>query len=281
MEFIPAEKAQTIRQSSTANLMIDSTDQQILGNADFNPWNFQIRKNAALLNGFFTRVATTEVVLSWEEPNIEADVNDEFTIEVTSTSTEYTVTIPFGFYTVAEALDALVVALNAAGTGLTWSISGSGATTGLAATAAFTVPATTLLAIQLRLVDPTSSTKSFIVGAPDLRPYRYIDFVSADLTYNQDVKDASTSETQPQVLCRWYFAWDDPPFFDTYGFPILMGYTAFSARRIFNPPKQIKWRPNQSIGNLSFRILSPGGDVVTYDGTTFSNWQMTLQVSEV
>lgn len=281
MEFIPAEKGQVIRQPSTANLMIDSFDQTIIGNANFNPFQFQITKNAAILNGFFTRVATTEVVLTWEEGNIEQGVNDEFTVIKTAGAVPYTVTIAYGFYTVEEALDALVVALNAAGTGLTWSISGSGATTGLAATGAFTVPNTTLLAIQLRLVDTTSSTKSFIVGSPDLRPYRYIDFVSADLTYNQDVKDASTSETQPQVLCRWYFAWDVMPLIDGYGFPILMGYTAFSARRIFNPPKQIKWRPNQSIGNLSFRVLDPQGAVIPYDSTTFSNWQMTLQVSEV
>jgi len=279
MEFIPAEKGQPIRQPSTANLMIDSTDQQIIG-ANFNPWNFQIRKDAALLNGFFTRIATTEVVLAWEEPNIETDVNDTFTVVVTSTTTSYTVTLASGFYTVAQCLDALVVALNAAGTGLTWSISGTGATTGLAATAAFTIPSTQL-AVNLRLVDPTSSTKSFVGESPDLRPYRYIDFVSADLTYNQDVKDAATSDTQPQVLCRWYFAWDEQPYTDDYGFPILMGYTAFTARRIFNPPKQIKWRPNQPIGNLAFRVLGMDGNVLGYDSTTFSNWQMTLQVSEV
>ena len=278
MEYIPSEKSQTIRQPSTANLMIDSNDQQTEG---LNPWNFQIKKNAALLNGFFTRIATTEVVLTWDQPNVEESVNDTFTIEVDSTSTEYTVTIPFGFYTVEQALDAIVEELNAAGTGLTWSVDGIGANCGLEATDDFTVPNTTFLAEQLRLVDPTPSTKIFMSSSPDLRPYRYIDFVSADLTYNQDVKDASTSLTQPQVLCRWYFAWDEQPLIDAYGFPILMSYTAFTARRIFNPPKQIKWRPNQSIGNLSFRVLDSTGDVVPFDDATFSNWQMTLQVSEV
>jgi hypothetical protein len=280
MEFIPSEKSQTIRQSSTANLMIDSYNQQIFGNPDFNPWDFQIRKNAALLNGFFTRIATTEVVLTWEQPNIEEDVNDEFTVTVTSTGISYTVTLPYGFYTVAQALDAIVDELNDAGTGLTWQIFGTGATTALDASAAFTVPNIGLLATQLRLVEPTSTTTVYVASAPDLRPYRYIDFVSADLTYNQDVKDASTSDTQPQVLCRWYFAWDEQPLIDTYGFPILMGYTPFCARRIFNPPKQIKWRPNQSIGNLSFRVLGTSGEVIIYDDKTFSNWQMTLQVSE-
>jgi len=276
MEFIPSEKSQTIRQSSTANLMIDSVDQQVTG---FNPWNFQIKKNAALLNGFFTRIATTEVVLNWAEGNITEDVNDEFTVTVTSTGTSYTVTLSSGFYTVEQCLDEIVDELNNAGTGLTWQILGSGATTALDATAAFSIP-NSALATQLRLVDPTSSTTVYVAGAPDLRPYRYIDFVSSDLTYNQDVKDASTSERQPQVLCRWYFAWDEQPLVDGYGFPILMGYTAFTARRIFNPPKQIKWRPNQPIGNLSFRVLDQDGALLEYDGVAFSNWQMTLQVSE-
>ena len=259
--------------------MIDSFDQQLTG---FNPWDFQIKKNAALLNGFFTRVATTEVVLAWQEGNIVADVNDEFIVTVTSTGTSYTAEIPFGFYTIEQALDAIVDQLNVSGTGLTWSITGTGATCALTATGAFTVPETQL-SLQLRLENPVSSTTAYVDLSPDLRPYRYIDFVSSDLTYNQDVKDASTSDRQPQVLCRWYFAWDEQPLVDGYGFPILMGYTAFTARRIFNPPKQIKWRPNQPIGNLGFRVLTPQGNVISYNGAqgnTASNWQMTLQVSE-
>ena len=59
-----------------------------------------------------------------------------------------------------------------------------------------------------------------------------------------------------------------------------MGYTRFVRRRLYNPPKQIKWQPNQPMGNLSFQVYGDDGDLVTAD-LLDSNWLMTLQLSEV
>jgi hypothetical protein len=59
-----------------------------------------------------------------------------------------------------------------------------------------------------------------------------------------------------------------------------MGYTPFCARRTFNPPKQIKWSPNQPIGNLAFQVLAATGEIYPNE-SLLSAWQMTLQVSEV
>ena len=58
-----------------------------------------------------------------------------------------------------------------------------------------------------------------------------------------------------------------------------MGYSPFSIRRTFNPPKQIKWSPNQPIGQLSFRVLKSDASLVPMLPST--NWGMVLQVSEV
>ena len=277
-DFIPSESGTPIRYPSTANLMIDSMD-SVRAGLTTNPFNFQITKNQSILNGFFTRVGTTEVVLNWVEPNIVTGNNDTFRVVKKAGAVSYSVTVPQGIYTVEQLLDTLVVLLNAAGTGITWSITGVGANCGLTGTAAFTIPVTALSS-QLNISNAASGTTSLISPSPDLRPTSYIDFVSSELTYNQAVKDSATSAGQPQVLCRWYFAWDEQPLFDSYGFPILMGYMSFCARRTFNPPKQIRWSPNQPIGNLAFQVLDENGNIYPNEGLE-SSWQMTLQVSEV
>ena len=273
---MPAEKGVAIRMPSVANLMVDSENRKP---AYPNPWEFQITKSQALLNGFFTRVAATEVVLDWFEPNILTGLNDQFTIEVTSTSTSYTVTLSQGCYTVEQALDAIVDGLNTASTGLTWSIDGIGANCSLQATGGFTITQT-LLSLKLSFEDSRPSATNFFLFGPDLRPTRYLDFMSSDLTYNQNVKDGTTNQYDNNVLCRWYFAWDNPPVLDAYGFPILMGYTEFCCRRLFSPAKQIKWEPNMPIGNLNFKVVDDENTLPSYElpGTS---WQMTLQLSEV
>jgi hypothetical protein len=120
------------------------------------------------------------------------------------------------------------------------------------------------------------------VGCPDLRPTRFIDFVCSQLTYPQQLKDATTQQQTRDVLCRFYFAEDSPENYDEYGFPILMGYTRFVRRRIFNPPKYIKWDNNLPVGNLSFQVYGDDGNLL--DGTEVNkernNWLMTLQLQE-
>ena len=143
----------------------------------------------------------------------------------------------------------------------------------------------TNLSNQLGLTDQVDSGFDIehLVQAPDLRNYSYIDFLSSQLTYNQKLKDASTNAADNNVLCRWYFAWDNPPQLDGYGFPILQGYTSFVERRLFNPPKQIRWESNMPIGQLSFQIVDENGFLLSATepniGAYFT-WQMTLQVSE-
>ena len=277
-EFIPTEKGTPIRYPSVANLMIDSDDRNIVKYP--SQWDFQITRNSALLNGFFTRVAATEVVLDWFEPNIRVGINDTFTVVKTSGGVSFTVTLDYGTYTVAQALDALVIKLNAGGTGLTWSITGTGPSTALTATGGYTITLTNLSAALSFNAAEASATSHYLFG-PDLRPFPYVDILSAELTYNQDVKDATTTTYDTNVLCRWYFSNDEANALDKYGFPILMGYTDFSTRRLFNPAKQIKWQPNQPIGNLGFKVVFQNNALSSAYSSISSGFKMTLQVSEV
>ena len=274
------EKGITIRPSSTANLMVDSADRP--NPTTSSPFDFQISKGQALLNGFFTRVATTEVVLEWCMNNVP-----DTAIVCDISGVNHTINVVGGLYTVSELLNEIVNLLdglsipkynfsinNAVGGGYVGIFSGAGNLD-----YSFISDDTGLLnrlGIELNQYQPEQ-----LVVCPDLRPYRYIDFVSSQLTYPQDLRDASTNKQVRDVLCRWYFADDGPEALDQYGFPILMGYTRFCRRRLFNPPKYIKWDNTLPVGNLAFQVYGNDGNIVSSPSNVEdTNWLMTLQLSE-
>jgi hypothetical protein len=116
---------------------------------------------------------------------------------------------------------------------------------------------------------------------------------SQNLTYNQDLKDATTGDTDVTSLCRVYLTYPTYSGLDGLGFPIKFGYKPDTLYRNFTVPKQVKWSNQMPIGNLSFQVLgsyqdlSSGsgvnqGRVIPFiQGITKTEWQMTLQISEV
>jgi hypothetical protein len=265
----------TVRNSSTANLLIDSRD------SGFGyPGNFTIAKKSSILNGFFSRLAVSEVVLQWNNYNVSPSFNNS-TLIVNIGGTEYTVTIAAGNYTVAECLDALVLVLNAAVGGAgTFSVTQGFGNAFLACTVAFSVEPTVLAG--LLSLNVTNALSSNPVLAPFLLPYSYLDFVSNELTYNQALKDATTTDADRTVLYRWYFAWDDNSERDAYGYPIIQGYKKFCVRKGLPFPKQIRWENNMPIGQISFQVYSSQGNLLTASETQYGKleWAMTLLVSE-
>lgn len=303
MNSFGVEKATTTRVPSTANLMVDSADRNtVLYPSAFD---FQITKNQQLINGYFTRVGLTEMVLEWCEPNITiADNLNEFEIDISgSGANTFSGTaardIPQGNYTIASCIDAIINQVNdlSGSTGFhlsfeyntvlpgQWALVGTGGVFHIGPPA--NPPARWLgsrlgLAFVVSVNNPTFGDMYPYVylNCPDLRPYRYIDFVSEELTYNQDVKDAMTQDFVRDVLTRWYFAYADVPYnLDKYGYPILMGYEQGTFRRLFNPPKQIQWNPIQPVGNLTFKVYDEDGNLLP-TSDDFTEWLMTLQLSE-
>lgn len=293
-EYTPSERATTFRQPSTANLMINSDD----GLSVLQSYNVSIQKTNAIMNGFFTRVGLTEIVLNWNVPNISTAYGNQRIIYDTSGGTPTQINLLTGGYTVAAALTQLAKKMtDASGVhgGLTWTAGLVGGLPALIPSASvyarWSEPLSELLEISsaaYALYTPTSP--NYIPMTVDLRPYKFIDFTSSQLTYAQDLKDASTSALARDVICRFYFSYDSPPSLDALGFPIRMGYTAFDLRRTFSPPKQIKWEQNLPIGNLTFEVYGDDGLPATkmtgvYDEDdndyASSSWLMTLQVSEV
>ena len=121
-------KGVDVRNSSTANFLIDSQDRSNYNETTIlstqNPLpantsaNFQISKQGQnLVTGFFTRLAMTEIVLDWSVYNVSSSLfNNDTQISVRTTSngavSNYTITLPRGNYTVKNALDALVTQMN-------------------------------------------------------------------------------------------------------------------------------------------------------------------------
>jgi hypothetical protein len=265
--------------------MIDSDDRD----ANFSsPWDFQITKRESILNGFFTRIATTEVCLDWCDPNISSELkNNTIVFDISGTGANtykglQTVTVNTDFYTIENIVDEVVAQLDAVSgtTGVDFSVSQINGSVFIDASGGdFTVQAGKLQN-QLDLFNQPDGNSIQVGNCADIRPYRYIDFVSTDLTYAQYLKDSSTAKYPRDVLCRWYFAEDSQENLDGYGFPILQGYKTFCRRRIFNPPKYIRWDNNLPIGNMKFMVYDDTGTELAFYNTTGSSWLMTLQVSE-
>lgn len=289
------DRAVTTRPSSTALLSVDSLD-RVGGAGSGTAGDFLINKNQSIFNGFFTRIALNEVTLDWCIPNITEELrNNTFTVTVGATT--ITVDVPDGTYTFAECIDTLVALLNAPGpagfgagtfriedrTGAAWVPGTSIGLAFLATTAGgnFTITQTNLSG-QLGIAQGVANSQ-FPFICPKLLPYYYIDFVSPQLTYNQDLKDNTTSSVVRDVLYRWVFAYDNSTVtpLDKYGYPILQGYKSFVARRYLNYPKQILWNPAQPVGQLGFQIYTSNGDLL--DPTALGGeceYQLSLLFSE-
>lgn len=269
-----------IREPATANLLVDSIDRTSGSSA-----NFTINLGQSIMNGFFHRIAVQEVIMDWCVDNISQTAgNNQFSVQVVAIgSPTYTVTLDDGQYTVKQALDALAVALNAAGTGLTWSIADVGSNKGLASTGSFRVIEGALQTqLNMKFGVPTATNGAIEVNCPKLLPYTYVDITSPLLTVNQKVKDATTNNVVRDTLYRWYFAWDGPAPTDAYGYPIYQGYQRFISRRLIPYPKKIRWESNMPIGQLQFQLYSSQGTLLTPAETSNGEleWAMTLLVSE-
>ena len=288
------ESGTQIRLPATANLLLDSSDrdQQLFPSAA----SFSITKNQAILNGFFNRIATTELCMEWRYPNINPDLSNNF-INFQVGATSYTADIPTGSYTMEQMLDKLVLAMNALASGVTFSIvqvvaGTGGGDTFIAGTGAYDILEGGIAnqLFQNSVIYPVASAGAANLSPSlqyaDIRPFRYIDFVSQELTYNQELQDATTNEIERNVLLRWYMAWEQEPSYDGYGFPILMGYKDFVYTKQYNPPKQIRWNPRQPVGNLRFALfvalVNEDATIPFPQGVYDANldWLLTLQVSE-
>lgn len=307
--------ATTVRPSASANFFIDSTDR-----SSGSSTNFTITKGQSLFNGYFNRLAVAEVVLNWGVPNIAAYWgNDVITIRNATTTVGFQVNLQDSFYRTVDLMTTIVDEVNALALGLgdplelelSFTAGELTITSVGVGTDPFIIEAGTL-AEQLffpNQLDILAGQTAYAITAPLILGTKYIDIVSQQLTYNQELKDSTTATYPRDVLYRWYFTYDNvpvaydyitteinagqvgPPFIPpTYAqvltdIPIIEGYTAFVSRRTPPTTKQIRWSPEQPIGQVQFQIYDDKGKLLDLSTNAFPEgarceFQMSMLLSE-
>lgn len=291
----------TSRPSSTANFYIDSLDKP----EGQKSGNFQITKNQNLFNGFFNRIGVSEIVLDWGLPNVAAYWGNS-TLSVTCSGAvagTQNIFIQDGFYTVEQVVDEIIIQLNTAFATAGLFVASPIASTyvlavdqGVSVTS-FVINSASFVSggvtytpgVLARLLFASASIDAAAavlqaIQSPRLLGTTYVDIVSPQLTYNQDLKDGTTANLSRDVLYRWYIAYDNVPvILDAYSFPILQGYDPFLIRRTPPVPKQILWNPTAPIGNISFQVYDDKGriiDTANFPSGANFQFQMSMLLSE-
>ena len=327
------DKAVTTRSSSSAVFGVDSDDRYKTYSdrrtAPSYPFSFSISKNESLLNGFFTRIAVTEFRMNWTLPNISsAWGNNQIDIAWLAGGVPppagATITLPTAFYTVQNFCDvfqALVRAIPGNPLPNFTAVRAEDGSIVFASNTTTTIqfgPVTTSVAglnqrqlfDMLSLPPPSAFSATVISGIPNMRATDYIDIVSPQLTYNQDLKDGSTAPIVRDMLVRIYL--DEsckplappnylsnaaPPITNTASFTNgddVNGVLPFVLYRQFSLPKQIQWNNTQPLGNLTFELYDDQGRSLqslwtsafapsSPTGYSFANafvWNLTLLVTE-
>lgn len=321
--------ATTERSPSYAILGIDSEDRfrnydiqraSTVGSYNDSPYNFQITKNESMMNGFFTRLALTEVCFPWAVGNINTKTKDVlFNYSVAGVpQPQATISLTYGFYKPSEIAAALQVAIRAldppnlgafvvnygasniprfvflpSNAAITFSFSPLPSNS-----AVYSFPNTSkqlfdLLGLDIFRAGSATVLKPNVTGGFTFcQAFRYIDIVCNQLTYNQALKDTMSQTVARDTLCRLYVG--DGPFTGTSTLSPLdpdfcpPGCAPFVIYRQFTNPKFIRWLPNQPVqGNLQFTVYDDAGDQFGELGATVvnprlfeANWSMTLLVSE-
>lgn len=224
-------EAVTIRPAATAILGIDSDDRyknyiQRRTNPTY-PFSINIQKNEALLNGFFKRLALTEFRLNWTLPNI-SQVWGNNIMEIywtTNGGTTVTVTniiIPEEFYGAEELARALqneirksianfVVKIKRESDDVMSFVAPAGTTFFFSSMGTQNRELVDMLNVPTNENPPTTTpmpsalfSNVITSGVPNLRPMDYMDVVCSQLSYNQELKDATSAPISRDMLTRIY-----------------------------------------------------------------------------
>jgi hypothetical protein len=314
--------ATTSRPAASAILAIDSEDRfkdypesltVTTGAYNDSPYDFQITKNESMMNGFFTRLALTELNFPWAIPNINPTTNQiivQYQVGAGPVQSA-TLTLQTAFYNphnLASALETEIQAIPAlAAVTVTYGFTNEpffiyqtntpGTTIAFQPlpynSTAYPYPSTTkqlfyLLGFRdvntLLSVGPLGGLYTFCQAV------RYVDIVCSQLTYNQALKDTMSQATARDTLCRLYLG--DGPYTGTSTVnpsdPDFCppGCAPFTIYRQFTNPKFIRWQADQPVqGNLRFEVFDDNGISLNVTQSNLfnsrdMNWSMTLLVSE-
>ena len=307
------QAVQTIRQPSSCALLIDSQDRykdgfptSPGGLISSSAWTLQ--KPYYVLNGYFNRLALTQVQLFWNLPTIIEGYNDQFEVIAGVAQQTYLVTLPQGWYNALQIGSTLVGLLNTAypAGNFTFALTDPPGCIILSENTVFTIVVPSSSASRVGRFYQTAgiipqvavaSAPGFLtgtVGVPTLLPTRFIDITSHYLTKFQRVKDASTLATgdSQNILSRIYAfsgmsdtTWppvtsvtaSTAPYTTTYKYGVP---TSFVVVQDYTSPKNIAWNPDEAISNFDILLLDEYGQQLPWTSQIGVEYQITLLASE-
>jgi hypothetical protein len=296
---------QTIRQPSFTSLFVDSMDRYANGFpydtsqlSSSSQWTLQSRQY--VLNGYFNRIALTQIQFFWNLPTIITDYNNSIAIgSADGTSLLGYITIPQGWYTCDSLALDLSTLFDAIITGGTVSADPhSGAFTFTAPTQFSILPPNfPNLTGGINLYGRTYQTTGIIPGIapavggdfaltgiiPTMLPTRYIDVGSRYLTKFQKCKDQSTliSGQITNILARVYaFA----PFTRTHFPPSTNSGQELDTPVVlcidYGTGKQLDWGDDEVISNFDITLTDEYGGIVPWTPQIGCEYAFTLSASE-
>lgn len=302
------DPAITQRPTSTALLAIDSED-RYKNYLDYSeasvanyksPYDFAIEKNESLMNGFFTRLALTEINFPWVVPNINKRTRTiifEYYIAAGPANGEL-IQLASGFRTpaqIASDLQAKIRAIDPVNLGaftVTYGIFTNNTPTTESQLPLFEFKSNNPLITfnfqrmtynsvlypygsqNKQLFDLLGLNDDASLGAFDYicgnstfcQAIRYIDIVCSQLVNNQALKDTMSQTVARDSLCRLYIESPSTPSNVPCNSATFcpVGCAPFQLYKDFNTPKQINWLPNQPIaGSLRFQVYDDGGALLS------------------
>jgi hypothetical protein len=304
--------SQTIRLPAYTELLIDSTDrykngfpdnyQQITSSSN---WRTNVQNYA--LNGYFTRVAVTQIQFQWNLPTIIAGYNDSFYVDISGgvdAGVHEIILVP-GYYNpqdlAAEIEDQLQAECPGSGFTCVWSVLNGAfviqATESFIIVSLSTIASTlapgdanrfrrtyTTLGFQYSGASNGASTE-YYASPPTMLYTRYIDILSSYLAKFQDVKDSSTSQNlnfNCKIARVYPISASLPTYLTETAGP---SYAPFIITIDYATPKQIMWNPDEAVNNFDIQLRDEFGDIIPYsvdspDAHAACEYAMTLLVSE-
>ena len=341
----PELKARTMRWPKTSELHLDSLDRYTLATVPYvttlnaggsqndakllgplystaflpatNNCVIQTKRN--LIYGYMSRIALTQMNLSYRVPTVTASsgtfIGNNTIGVVINGSPPQVCTIAPGFYTSSGLASAFQTALRAVSGGLLASatvIAPTSQTVGFAAAiqTGFIVNSgsgsvfISFTRINTSAATLANSTRAFrllgintggtwgsqiasqltTLGVPNLLPTDYVDVVSQALTNYKDTKDANSSVQSPgSVLGRIWLTEDtgiNGQTINGYPDPNLLGSSPLNFCKTWYNPNWSQWSPNQAINSVDITLLDMWGQPLYWTPTYQTEWSATVTVTE-
>ena len=289
------------RPPASAMLLVSSTDRykepadRLVYPTTSANWTLNLK--APVLNGYFTRLALSQLQVQWNMPTIIENRNDAIDIQWTSPGGPLndSVVLNPAFYSptelAAEIENVILATANGTSAGFTCAWTGQYFQM-RCATAGWTL----FFNAYPAGVDPTGEiynrflftiggngdvvANGFDTGPPQMTYTRWIDIVSDRLTKFQRVKDSSSlpnSITQA-IIARVYpcppnVSLNESQPGQLFAQPWVMTID-------YNTPKHIKWSPDEALHNFDIRVLDEFGEEIFWSSQWPTEYQLTFLASE-